>query len=195
MWCKLTPKNKTPPAIAVAIFTSRPHTVKTVGYTTEPECARPGRSNVKMDTSLGIPGGVNPFGPCCTRDGRIPLSPIPKDPNEEAAAAAHLPEPDLPGVLVIGDAAQTVEANGRNVTQKFGGDHFFFLKGNQPLALVKARHLTVRACLPTTSQRADMGADARLLSVPPKAALSSQNLRRGDPFPIFKPHPIQRAAA
>jgi len=120
---------------------------------------------------------------------------VPQDTNEEAAVAAHLPALDLPGVLVIGDAAQTVEANGRNVTQKFGGDHFFFLKGNQPLALVKARHLTVRACLPTTSQRADMGADARLLSVPPKAALSSQNLRRGDPFPIFKPHPIQRAAA
>jgi hypothetical protein len=74
---------------------------------------------------------------------------VPQDPNEEAAVAAHLPELDLPGVLVIGDAAHTVKANGRNLTQKFGGDYLFFLKGNQSLALAKARQLLPGALPPS----------------------------------------------
>ena len=36
---------------------------------------------------------------------------------EEAAVAAHLPKMDLDGVLVIGDAAHTVKANCRLITQ------------------------------------------------------------------------------
>jgi len=78
---------------------------------------------------------------------------VPQDTNEEAAVAAHLPELDLLGVLVIGDAAHTVKANGLNLTQKFGGDYLFFLKGNQPLALAKARQLLPGALPPS-------GADA-----------------------------------
>ena len=78
---------------------------------------------------------------------------VPQDTNEEAAVAAHLPELDLLGVLVIGDAAHTVKANGLNNTQKFGGDYLFFLKGNQPLALAKARQLLPGALPPS-------GADA-----------------------------------
>ena len=38
----------------------------------------PGRSNVKVETSRGLLGGVNPFGPFCAWDGRTPLSPIPQ---------------------------------------------------------------------------------------------------------------------
>jgi hypothetical protein len=41
---------------------------------------------------------------------------------------------DLAGVLIIADAAHTVKANCRQITQMKGGDYLFFLKGNQPLA-------------------------------------------------------------
>jgi len=74
---------------------------------------------------------------------------VPQDTNEEAAVAAHLPALDLLGVLIIGDAAHTVKANGLNITQKFGGDYLFFLKGNQPLALAKARQLLPGALPPS----------------------------------------------
>ena len=66
---------------------------------------------------------------------------VPQDTNEEAAVAAHLPNLDLAGVLVIADAAHTVKANCRQITQMKGGDYLFFLKGNQPLALAKAQQL------------------------------------------------------
>jgi hypothetical protein len=66
---------------------------------------------------------------------------VPQDTNEEAAVAAHLSKLDLRGVLLIGDAAHTVKANCRQITQASGGDYLFFLKGNQPLALAKAQQL------------------------------------------------------
>jgi hypothetical protein len=66
---------------------------------------------------------------------------VPRDTNEEAAVAAHLPQMDLTGVTVIGDAAHTVKANCRQITQGQGGDYLFFLKGNQPHALAKAQQL------------------------------------------------------
>jgi hypothetical protein len=66
---------------------------------------------------------------------------VPRDTNEEAAVAAHLPQMDLTGLTLIGDAAHTVKANCRQITQGQGGDYLFFLKGNQPHALAKAKQL------------------------------------------------------
>jgi hypothetical protein len=66
---------------------------------------------------------------------------VPRDTNEEAAVAAHLPKMDLADVLVIGDAAHTVKANCRQLTQGQGADYLFFLKGNQPQAFAKAKQL------------------------------------------------------
>jgi hypothetical protein len=66
---------------------------------------------------------------------------VPQDTHEEAAVAAHLPKMDLAGVLIIADAAHTVKANCRQITQMKGGDYLFFLKANQPLALAKAQQL------------------------------------------------------
>jgi hypothetical protein len=66
---------------------------------------------------------------------------VPRDTNEEAAVAAHLPHMDLTGVTVIGDAAHTVKANCRHLTQGQGADYLFFLKGNQPHAFAKAQQL------------------------------------------------------
>jgi phage gp29-like protein len=42
---------------------------------------------------------------------------VPQDTNEEAAVAAHLSKMDLAGVLIIADAAHTVKANCRQITQ------------------------------------------------------------------------------
>jgi hypothetical protein len=66
---------------------------------------------------------------------------VPQDTNEEAAVAAHLPQMDLAGVLAIGDAAHTTQANGRHLTQEQGADYLFFLKGNQLAARAKAQQL------------------------------------------------------
>lgn len=66
---------------------------------------------------------------------------VPRDTNEEAAVAAHLPHIDLKGVTLIGDAAHTVKANCRHLTQVQGGEYVFFLKGNQPQAFAKAQQL------------------------------------------------------
>ena len=66
---------------------------------------------------------------------------VPRDTNEEAAVAAHLPKMDLAGVLLIGDAAHTVKANCWHLTQAQGADYLFFLKGNQPTAFAKAKEL------------------------------------------------------
>jgi hypothetical protein len=66
---------------------------------------------------------------------------VPRDTNEEAAVAAHLPQMDLAGICVTADAAHTTKANCRQVTQNNGGDFLFFLKGNQPSALAKAEQL------------------------------------------------------
>lgn len=66
---------------------------------------------------------------------------VPRDTNEEAAVAAHLPTMDLASVLVIGDAAHTVKANCQQLTQQQGADYLFFLKGNQPSAHTKAQQL------------------------------------------------------
>jgi hypothetical protein len=66
---------------------------------------------------------------------------VPRDTNEEAAVAAHLPKMDLAGVLVIADAAHTVKANCWHLTQEQGAEYLFFLKGNQPHAFAKAQQL------------------------------------------------------
>jgi hypothetical protein len=76
---------------------------------------------------------------------------VPRDTNEEAAVAAHLPRLDLAGVLIIGDAAHTVKANARLITQQKGGDYLFFLKKNQPKALAKAEQLLLGALPPSGS--------------------------------------------
>lgn len=74
---------------------------------------------------------------------------VPQDTNEEAAVAAHLPKMDLTGVLVIGDAAHTVKANGQLITQQKGGDYLFFLKKNQPKAFAKAQQLLLGVLPPS----------------------------------------------
>ena len=76
---------------------------------------------------------------------------VPQDTNEEAAVAAHLPQLDLTGVLVIGDAAHTTKANCRHLTQDQGAEYLFFLKGNQPHAHAKAQQLLAGALPPSGS--------------------------------------------
>jgi hypothetical protein len=78
---------------------------------------------------------------------------VPQDTNEEATLAAHLPEMDLTGVCLTADAAHTVKANCRQLTQNNGAEFFLFLKGNQPLALAKAEQLLPGA-LPPSGQHA-----------------------------------------
>jgi hypothetical protein len=63
---------------------------------------------------------------------------VPQDTNEEAAVAAHLPKMDLAGVCLTADAAHTVKANCRQLTQNNGAEFFLILKANQPTALAKA---------------------------------------------------------
>ena len=74
---------------------------------------------------------------------------VPRDTNEEAALAAHLPKMDLAGVCLTADAAHTTKANCRQLTQGNGADFFLFLKANQPLALAKAEQLLPGALPPS----------------------------------------------
>jgi hypothetical protein len=66
---------------------------------------------------------------------------VPGDTNEEASVAAHLPKMDLAGVCLTADAAHTIKANCRQLTQGNGAEFFLFLKANQPTALAKAEQL------------------------------------------------------
>jgi hypothetical protein len=74
---------------------------------------------------------------------------VPRDTNEEAAVAAHLPKMDLTGVCLTADAAHTTKANCRQLTQNNGAEFFLFLKKNQPLALAKAGQLLPGALPPS----------------------------------------------
>jgi hypothetical protein len=74
---------------------------------------------------------------------------VPRDTNEEATVAAHLPKMDLTGVCLTADAAHTTKANCRQLTQGNGADFFLFLKANQPLALAKAEQLLPGALPPS----------------------------------------------
>ena len=78
---------------------------------------------------------------------------VPRDTNEEAAVAAHLPKMDLTGVCLTTDAAHLTKANCRQLTQNNGADFFLFLKGNQPTALAKAEQL-LPGKLPPSGQHA-----------------------------------------
>ena len=66
---------------------------------------------------------------------------VPRDTNEEATLAAHLPKMDLAGVCLTADAAHLTKANCRQLTQGNGAEFFLFLKANQPSALAKAEQL------------------------------------------------------
>ena len=66
---------------------------------------------------------------------------VPRDTNEEATLATHLPKLDLAGVCLTADAAHTTKANGRQLTQNNGAEFLLFLKANPPLALAKAEPL------------------------------------------------------
>jgi hypothetical protein len=66
---------------------------------------------------------------------------VPRDTNEEAAVAAHLPKMHLTGVCLTTDAAHLTKANCRQLTQNNGAEFFIFLKANQPTALAKAEQL------------------------------------------------------
>jgi hypothetical protein len=81
---------------------------------------------------------------------------VPQDTNEEAAVASHLPKMDLAGVCLTADAAHTIKANCRQLTQGNGADFFLFLKGNQPLALAKAEQL-LSGNFPPSGQHAGQG--------------------------------------
>jgi hypothetical protein len=74
---------------------------------------------------------------------------VPRDTNEEATVAAHLPKMDLAGVCLTSDAAHTTKANCRQLTQNNGAEFFLFLKKNQPLALAKAEQLLPGALPPS----------------------------------------------
>jgi DDE_Tnp_1-associated/Druantia protein DruA len=74
---------------------------------------------------------------------------VPRDTNEEAALAQHLPQMDLAGVCFIADAAHTTKANCRQLTQFNGADYLLFIKGNQPTALAKAEQLLPGALPPS----------------------------------------------
>jgi hypothetical protein len=74
---------------------------------------------------------------------------VPRDTNEEAAVAAHLPQMDLAGVCLTADAAHTIKANCRQLTQGNGAEFFLFLKANQPTALAKAEQLLPGALPPS----------------------------------------------
>jgi hypothetical protein len=76
---------------------------------------------------------------------------VPQDTNEEAAVAAHLPKMDLAGVCLTADAAHTIKANCRQLTQGNGAEFFLFLKANQPTALAKAEQL-LPGTLPPSGQ-------------------------------------------
>ena len=64
---------------------------------------------------------------------------VPQDTNEEASVAVHWPQMDLRGVCITSDAAHTIKANCRYLSQEGQADYFFILKGNQPHALAKAK--------------------------------------------------------
>ena len=81
---------------------------------------------------------------------------VPQDTNEEAAVASHLPKMDLAGVCLTADAAHTIKANCRQLTQGNGADFFLFLKGNQPLALAKAEQL-LSGNFPPSGQHSGQG--------------------------------------
>jgi len=81
---------------------------------------------------------------------------VPRDTNEEAAVAAQLPKMDLAGVCLTADAAHTVKANCRQLTQGNGAEFFLFLKANQPTALAKAERL-LPGTLPPSGQHAGQG--------------------------------------
>jgi hypothetical protein len=81
---------------------------------------------------------------------------VPRDTNEEAAVASHLPKMDLAGVCLTTDAAHTIKANCRQLTQGNGADFFLFLKGNQPLALAKAEQL-LSGNFPPSGQHSGQG--------------------------------------
>ena len=74
---------------------------------------------------------------------------VPRDTNEEAAVAAHLPQMDLTGICLTGDAAHLTKANCRQLSQGNGAEFFLFLKGNQPSALAKAEQLLPGALPPS----------------------------------------------
>jgi hypothetical protein len=76
---------------------------------------------------------------------------VPRDTNEEAAVAAHLPKMDLAGICFTADAAHLTKANCRQLTQGNGAEFFLFLKANQPLALAKAEQL-LPGTLPPSGQ-------------------------------------------
>jgi hypothetical protein len=74
---------------------------------------------------------------------------VPRDTNEEAALAAHLPQMDLAGVCLTADAAHLTKANCRQLAQGNGAEFLLFLKANQPSALAKAEQLLPGALPPS----------------------------------------------
>lgn len=82
---------------------------------------------------------------------------VPQNTNEEAAVAVHFPQMDLAGICVTADAAHTVKANARQLTQGNGADYLMILKGNQPHALAKAQQLLPDSFFPSGGPDARQG--------------------------------------
>jgi len=79
---------------------------------------------------------------------------VPRDTNEEAALAAHLPRMNLTGVCLTADAAHTTKANCRQLTLNHGAEFLLGLKANQPNALAKAEQL-LPGTLPPSGHHAE----------------------------------------
>jgi hypothetical protein len=106
-----------------------------VAQSAEPSEIPPDQQKPKADKALTLVNFQT------TRQRLLDQIAVPRDTNEEAAVAAHLPKLDLTGMALTTDAAHLTKANCRQLTQSNGAEFLIFLKRNQPTALAKAEQL------------------------------------------------------
>jgi hypothetical protein len=143
------------PVHGKVVKNAQPAPARSLAQPAEAACAEPGEvpaelQKPKADKALMLVNFQT------TEQRLVDQVAVPRDTNEEAAVAAPWPEMDLAGVCVTADAAHTIKANGRQLTQGNGAEFFLFLKANQPLALAKAEQLLPGALPPSgqhTGQR------------------------------------------
>ena len=80
---------------------------------------------------------------------------VPRDTNEEAAVAAHLPKMDLAGVCLTADAAHTIKANCRQLTQGNGAEFFLILKSQPAFGAGQSRATAARRPSPLRPRTLD----------------------------------------
>ena len=78
---------------------------------------------------------------------------VPRDTNEEAALAAHLPKMDLAGVCLTADAAHTTKANCRQLTQDQRRRLLLVLKGQPAFGVGQSRATAARHPSPLRPSR------------------------------------------